>query len=319
MPKRSRRHSTARDAYWFTVEQSGERSNLEMLWLRVIEQAWRDCHDLENTDTYKARDAEDALIWVAEANADFDAVCGLASIDGREFRKRVSISVNAKYQRHKLLGVFARHFNWGGKRISEKEYQMPLQFLQEGSGTPYVRYSVDENEWSQSLAEGGMSPLEYPLDVVMDIENIQLGWLKLEGGRDWQPWPNNDPTQISKPTDLHRQGFSVKMFSTKVFGDQPVREFCANGAGVNMFIKEVYDACEAAFKGEQKGKVPAIRITKAPKSLKIGKGTTKVPAFEVMTWVERPSELDGASQPSNAPAKETTSSDGAADDVSFAI
>lgn len=291
-----------------------------MLWLRVIEQAWRDCHELRNPDLYKARDAQEALIWVAEANADFDAVCGLASIDGGTFRKHVARSVIAKYPKQELLGVFARHYQWGAKRfVSKKEYQMPLQFLSEGSGTAYVRYSVDENEWSQSLAEGGMSPLEYPLDVILDIENVQLGWLKLEGGRDWQPWPNNDPTQLRKPSDMHKQGFSVKMFSTKVFGDEPVREFCANGAGVNMFIKEVYDACEALFKGDQKGKVPAVRITKAPKSLKIGKGTTKVPAFEIMTWVDRPAELDGTSQPSKAPEPEATSSTGAADDVEFSI
>ena len=35
--------------------------------------------------------------------------------------------------------------------------------------------------------------------VVIDIENVQLGWLKLSGGRDWVEWPNNDPTNTPKP------------------------------------------------------------------------------------------------------------------------
>ena len=73
--------------------------------------------------------------------------------------------------------------------------------------------------------------------VVVDIENIQLGWLKLEGGRDWHPWPNNDPMKVAKPSDAHGQGFSVMFYSTKLFDDEPVRELSASGAGIRQFVQ----------------------------------------------------------------------------------
>ena len=201
---------------------------------------------------------------------------------------------------------------------------MPLNFVNEGGGAAYIRYSVEENEWIRSGEGGGLTPLEYPLNVIVDVENVQLGWLSLSGGREWLPWPNNDPTQIRKPSDNHKQGFSVKFYSSKSFGDEPVREFCANGTGTNMFIKKLYDECEATgnFKS---GQVPAIKITKAPEKLKIGAGSTRVPAFEIVKWVDRPAELDGGGSvpPSTAAAASSAapapSSSGADDDEDFEI
>ena len=99
-----------------------------MLWLRVIEQAWRDCHELQNTDLYKRRDAEEALVWVVRQDMDFDAVCGLASIDPTEFRNAVRKLVVAKYPQHLLLQVFARHFLSGAKQRTAKEYINAVKF-----------------------------------------------------------------------------------------------------------------------------------------------------------------------------------------------
>lgn len=116
MPKKSRRHSTAPDAYWHTEGVSIERCNLGMLWLRVVEQVWRDCHDIDNNDIYKAREAESALVWVIENNRDFDAVCGLADIDPKHFRSKIIASISERYSRRLLTQVFARHFKPGAKQ-----------------------------------------------------------------------------------------------------------------------------------------------------------------------------------------------------------
>lgn len=110
MPKRSRRHSTAPDAYWHTEQDDAERCIYGMLWLRVVEQAWRDCHDIDNSDIYKAREAEHALVWVIRNDADFDAVCGLADIDPQRFRSTVITSIKERYPRRLLTQVIARHF-----------------------------------------------------------------------------------------------------------------------------------------------------------------------------------------------------------------
>jgi len=200
---------------------------------------------------------------------------------------------------------------------------MPLNMLNEGGGTAFIRFSSDENAWLRSSEGGGLEEVETPFAVLIDIENVQLGWLKLSGGRDWQPWPNNDPTNTPKPSDAHKQGFSVKMYSTKVFGDEHLREFCASGTGTNMFIKKLYDECEAT--GEfGKGKVPAFKISKSKEKLKIGAGSTRIPPFEIVDWKDRPAEFAdnavAASSTSDATgaAAKSASASNADDDEDFA-
>ena len=335
MPKKSRRHSTAPDAYWFVEEDTRERCDIGMLWLHVIDQVWRDCHNLQNRDTYKRRDAEDALVWVIKNDKDFHAVCGLADINPKDFRSAVIRSIKNRYPRIVLNQVIAEHFfqgqklyeerkpeNFEGYERKQKEKIMPLNFINENAGGAFVRYSVEDNEWSRSSATGDLVEFDPSSGVAMDIEKIQLGWLKLSGGRDWVPWPKNDPQKCPKPSDAHKQGFSVKLYSTKLFEDEPVRELCTSQTGMNMFIRKVYDECEASG-NFGKGKLPAIKIYKSKEKQKIGNGSTRVPPFEITKWIERPIALADENEESadGEPAPEVevprTVSRGASDDVSF--
>ena len=196
---------------------------------------------------------------------------------------------------------------------------MPLNFVNEGGGGAFVRFSVEDNEWLRSSEGGDLKEFDPSSGVLVDIANVQLGWLKLSGGRDWVAWPSNDPTQAARPTDQHKQGFMVKMFSPKLFGDEPVRELCTSQTGMNIFIKKLYEDCEAAPEFKE-GKVPAIAINKATEKMKIGAGSTRVPPYEIKKWMDRPSELAGGSPvpPASAPAT-TSTADAASDDVSFEI
>ena len=196
---------------------------------------------------------------------------------------------------------------------------MPLNFVNEGGGGAFVRFSVEDNEWLRSSEGGDLKEFDPSSGVVIDISNVKLGWLKLSGGRDWVEWPNNDPSQAARPSDQHKQGFLVKMFSSKLFDDEPVRELCTSQTGMNIFIKKLYEECESAPEFKD-GKVPAIAITKAKEKMKIGAGSTRVPPFEIKQWVDRPSELAGGSPVPPAPAPAVSSSASAVgDDVSFEI
>ena len=110
MPKKSRLHSIAPEAYWATEHVERERDKHELLWLRVLEQCWRDCHDIHNNNPYKARDGEEALAWVIRNNKDYDAVCGLAGIDPKEFRTKTIKSIVKRYPRRLLAQLIARQF-----------------------------------------------------------------------------------------------------------------------------------------------------------------------------------------------------------------
>ena len=194
---------------------------------------------------------------------------------------------------------------------------MPLQFIQETSGNAYIRYMVRDDEWHMS-SPTGMEEIDMSsAAVVVDIEIIQLGWLKLEGGRDWLPWPKNDPNQVAKPSDAHNQGFSVMFYSTKLFADEPVRELSASGAGIRQFVMDLYEEAEKA-KEFGSGKVPAVKIT-SDKKVKMGKNDSRVPQFEILKWINRPEDLAGDVAPpaDNASSSSPTSQSGGAPNVDF--
>jgi len=196
---------------------------------------------------------------------------------------------------------------------------MPLNFIQETGGNAYIRFMVTDNEWQMSGA-AGMETVDISTQaVIVDIENIQLGWLKLEGGRDWLPWPDNIPSNVAKPSDAHGQGFSVMFYSTKLFEDEPARELSASGAGIRQFVMDLHEEAEKS-KEFGSGKVPAIKIGEAPR-VKMGKNTTRVPKFEIVKWVNRPEALSGDVPPPEKTAPPispaASQSSGASDDVDF--
>lgn len=194
---------------------------------------------------------------------------------------------------------------------------MPLNFVSSGGGSPFIRFSVEDNEWVRSTPEGDLTTVEMTsAPVLIDIENIQQGWLKLSGGRDWVEWPNNDPTGVAKPSDMHKQGISVNFYSTKLFGDEATREFCTSGVGALEFVKKLYAACEDKFGS---GEVPVVHITGSTK-VKIGKGNSRIPDFEIKGWKPRPDDLgDNDTSPTPAAAASDTAqaSAAASDDVNF--
>ena len=192
---------------------------------------------------------------------------------------------------------------------------MGLNFVSAGGGSPFIRFSVENNEWLMSTGGGELEPVDWSSPVVVDVENVQQGWLKLEGGRDWIEWPNNQPTE--KPNDMYRQGFVLKFYSSKIFDDEPVREFSSSGAGVTEFLKKLYSEAEASGNFAT-GQVPAIKVLKAP-SVRIGKGPSKIPQFEIVKWVDRPSELGAAGGEAVAAAPAAPSKPASDDDFSDEI
>jgi len=198
---------------------------------------------------------------------------------------------------------------------------MPLNVLKEGGGSPFIRYAVSEDEWTRSSESGDLEEVVMKGAIVaIDIEEIQMGWLKLADGRDWVPWPDNDPTKVSKPSDQYQQGGLVLFYSTKLFDDAPVREFCSSSKGVVRWFEKLYAAAEAS-EHWGKGKVPTFKIGKGT-SIKIGKGNSRDIAFEIVGWKDR-SEIFGSDTESPSPSTASAapasklSETGASDDVKF--
>ncbi len=157
-----------------------------------------------------------------------------------------------------------------------------------GSGS-YVRFSPAANAWTNQDGEILIGK------VVFDIDNVQTGWLELGVGvRDWQP----DAALGKKgpqPSANHKRGFNVKFYS-KALGTV---EWSSNGVGPCMGMETLYKQCSEQHAANV-GKLPVIEYT-GSRMEKIGKGTTRIPAFNLTGWIARPAGMDAEAA---APADE---------------
>lgn len=153
--------------------------------------------------------------------------------------------------------------------------------LSSSGGGNYIRFMPSANAWLNSNKE------EFtPKKMVVDTDSLQTGWMHLgEGVRDWQP-----DVQLGKkgaqPSPDHKRGFSIKFYNKEM----GVAEWSANGTGPNMGLEKLWKAIETQQK-ENVGKYPVIEY-KGSTLEKIGKGTTRIPNFEVVSWIERPAGMD---------------------------
>lgn len=158
-----------------------------------------------------------------------------------------------------------------------------------GSGN-YIRFSPQANAWTNNLGE------EIQLKkVVFDINDVQTGWLALGVGlRDWQPDASLG-RKGAQPSPDHKRGFIIKFYNKEI----GLVEWSSNGVGPNMGLEQLYTAC-AAQQTANAGRLPVLEYT-GSKLEKIGKGTTRIPAFNIVSWIDRPAGMDAEGADHSAP------------------
>ena len=163
---------------------------------------------------------------------------------------------------------------------------MNLNLSNSGGSGNYIRFSPQANAWSNQDGEFALEKF------VFDIDNVQTGWLHLgEGVRDWQADAGLG-TKGPQPSPDHKRGFMVKFYNKEL----GTVEWSSNGTGPNMGLEALYNAA-AAQREANAGKLPVIEYT-GSKLEKIGKGSTRIPNFNVVSWVERPAGMDAEEEPS---------------------
>ncbi len=154
-----------------------------------------------------------------------------------------------------------------------------------GGNSNFLRFSPQANAWTNS--DGVEVELK---KVVFDIDNVKTGWLHLGVGvRDWQP----DETlgrKGAQPSPDHKRGFEVTFYNKEI----GTASWSSNGVGPNMGLEHLYTAC-AADRAANAGKLPVVEY-KGSKMEKIGKGTTRIPQFTIVNWIDRPAGMDSTEQ-----------------------
>ena len=156
---------------------------------------------------------------------------------------------------------------------------MNLNLSNSGGSGNYIRFSPQANAWTNQDGEFTFEK------SVFDYENLQTGWMLIATGI-FEFEPDNGLGQKgSQPSAEHKRGFKA-IFYNKTMG---VAEFSANGAGANMGLEALWKQVQAQASANA-GKLPVVEF-KGSRPEKVGKGTTRVPLFEVVGWVARPAAL----------------------------
>ena len=156
-----------------------------------------------------------------------------------------------------------------------------LNLSSSGGTGNYIRFMPSANAWLNSNKE------EFtPKKMVVDTDSLQTGWMHLgEGVRNWQP----DASLGKKgpqPSADHKRGFSIRFYNKEM----GVAEWSANGTGPNMGLEKLWKAISDG-QPSNAGKYPVIEYTGSTLE-KIGKGTTRIPNFNVVSWIDRPAGMD---------------------------
>jgi hypothetical protein len=149
-----------------------------------------------------------------------------------------------------------------------------------GGNGNYIRFSPQANAWSN---QDGEFILE---KFVFDYENLETGWMHIAVGI-FEFIPDATLGQKgAQPSADHKRGFKATFYN-KTMG---VAEFSANGAGANMGINALWKQIQAQSPVDHAGKLPVVQYT-GSRPEKVGKGSTRVPEFNVTGWVARPAAL----------------------------
>ena len=158
------------------------------------------------------------------------------------------------------------------------------------STAEYFRFKPSVNAW---VVDG--DEIEFK-GMGIDPGSLKTGWGKIQEGvaPEWQ-WDERPGVKSPNPGEGFKRGFSVKVY----IKDYGWREWTSTGSGPKMGLEAVWPAIHnGAASNQDKMAMVACHGAKA---VAIGKGTTRVPEFELKGWNDKPAE---AAQP--APVQETT-------------
>lgn len=170
-----------------------------------------------------------------------------------------------------------------------------------GDFLPFVKFNGKAGRWYFKKDDQEVE-VNNPT-FVADFDNIKTGWYWfMEGKAPAITFDQDLATIAAKPTDNHKRGFTLQLFSKQHFGG--VAEL--QGASMHLCnaINEVYEQYE---KDRKPGQLPVISCT-GTTPMKDKHGTNYRPIFKIEKWVDRPSDFDGQSQDSTpSPTAETSS------------
>jgi hypothetical protein len=159
-----------------------------------------------------------------------------------------------------------------------------------GGGGNYIRFSPSINAWQLGKDEIELKK------IVFDMDSIKTGWgLMAEGQAPQWVWDDAVGKRGLKPEGEFKRGFSVRVW---LGPDRGWAEWSSTGTGPAMGFEALAGAA-MADKDDNPGKC-VMCAYKGSTPMKVGKGSTRSPNFEILGWVDRPA--DNGDDEDEAPA-----------------
>ena len=157
------------------------------------------------------------------------------------------------------------------------------------------RYQAGDGTWQKDESELGL-----PIQIGMDLANIEVGWLSFAAGApDFQMVKAGEPLP-AQPSPDHKQAFRVRIGSS----DLGLREFSHSAKTVLRAMDTLYNQFEAEAPANP-GKMPVVTIA-GTETIKInspqGELRFKVPEWSITSWIDRPAMMDGGASAPAEPA-----------------
>ena len=165
---------------------------------------------------------------------------------------------------------------------------MPLNLSTPGEGgdfTPSIKFNAKDGEWFKREEGEDVEVAEF--QAVFDLENIKTGWLRMMSGE--APDFVSDPSlaeQATRPSDEHKRGFKVNIYSDKQLGG--VREWMANSMMATGAVGKLYAEYEEK---KEAGKAPVVDCGETNK-VKTKHGNNYEPVLKLSKMVKRPDAFD---------------------------
>lgn len=161
-----------------------------------------------------------------------------------------------------------------------------------GSGVAknFVKFNSKADKW---FRRGEEDDVEIPRpSFVADFPNIVTGWVQFREGQ--APERVIDPSldRAAPPQgEGFKRGFVLAVFSPKFFGG--LAELSSGSIHLGNAVKDMYRQFEEQ-RGNHPGQLPVIACT-GSETMKDKYGTNYRPKFEIVKWVDRPTEIPNES------------------------
>lgn len=162
----------------------------------------------------------------------------------------------------------------------------------EQTGSLFIKFMPSANAWSEGKTEFEMKDVK----IVFDMDSVKTGWMKWgeDGAAPDKIWAEKAGAKLPTPGEGYKLAFQIEL----TLNDER-RIWESNGTGPVMGLDAIYDEMAQTREGD---KLPLCRYTGSSPA-KIGKGSTRIPEFEIVEWVERPIALSSVDDAQSAAAE----------------